>query len=165
MLGGNMKMNKIIIMLIMIFVLMNNHAFGSAQSIPNPEVKTDVSKPLLSLPDKNAKIIGKWTLTLPDSNCSETYIFQLDGTTSVTSDEEHGESMYRISSMPTPKGFFVLTDKVTKTNGGKSCSSRTTPVGDEVTLYLSFDSSGDMFIACKSESFDACIGPFKRISE
>lgn len=164
-LGGKLKMNKKIIILSTLYVFICSFAVGAAPSIPNPEIKTDISKPPLLLPDKNAKIIGKWTWTLPNSNCSETYIFQPDGTGSCTSGEENDESIYRISSLPTPKGFFVLSDKITKTNGGKDCSGSVTPVGDEVTMYLSFHQSGDMFIVCNSESFDTCFGPLKRISE
>jgi hypothetical protein len=158
-------MNTKNISLTILLILINSFAFGSTSSIPTPEVKSDVGKPPLSLPDKESKIIGKWKLTLPNTACTEIYNFRADGTTSVNSGEEYGESVYRISSFPTAKGFYILNDKVTKTNGGKSCSGSTIPIGHEVTMYISFHPSGNMFIICESESFDACMGPLERIKE
>ncbi len=156
--------NKIILSTVLL-VLIHSFAFGSTPSLPTDEITPDNAKPVLSIPDKGAKIIGKWKWTLPDSSCSETYIFKPDGTTSVTSGEERSESVYRIASVPTTKGFFVMTDKITQNNGGKDCTGDTTPIGDEVTMYISFDSSGESLIVCKSESFDTCFGPLKRVKE
>lgn len=112
---------------------------------------------------KDHPIIGRWTITLPDGSCSETYTFRPDGTTLVTSAEEIAESVFEISAKPGATGFYKWTDRVVKDNGKKDCSGEITAVGHTAVNYLQFNRSGDIFIMCADESLDRCIGPFRRV--
>jgi hypothetical protein len=112
---------------------------------------------------KEHPIIGRWTITLPDGTCSETYTFRPDGTTLVTSGEEIAETVFEISAKPTSSGFYKLTDKLVKDNGKKDCSGAVTEIGQTATNYVQFHASGNIFIMCADESLNRCIGPFKRV--
>jgi hypothetical protein len=112
---------------------------------------------------KDHPIIGRWTITLPDGSCSETYTFRPDGTTLVTSAEEIAESVFEISAKPAATGFYKWTDRVVKDNGKKDCSGEVTAVGHTAVNYVQFHRSGDIFIMCADESLDRCIGPFRRV--
>jgi hypothetical protein len=108
-------------------------------------------------------IIGRWSITLPDESCSETYTFRPDGTSLVTSGEEIAESVFEISPKPSPQGFYKWTDRLVKDNGKKDCTGETTEVGQVVTNFVRFHPSGVAFIMCAKESLDSCIGPFMRV--
>jgi hypothetical protein len=112
---------------------------------------------------KDHPIIGRWTISLPDGSCDETYTFRPDGTTLVTSGEEIAESVFEISAQPSSTGFYKWTDKLVKDNGKKDCSGEVTAIGNTVTNYVQFNRSGDVFIMCAKESLDQCIGPFRRV--
>ena len=112
---------------------------------------------------KDHPIIGRWTITLPDGSCTETYTFRADGTTIVTSAGEIAESVFEISAKPGPSGFFKWMDRVTKDNGKKDCSGEITEVGHSAVNYVQFHRSNNMFIMCAKESLDSCIGPFVRV--
>jgi len=109
-------------------------------------------------------IVGTWkiTLTLPGGSCDEVYRIRADGTTLVTSAEEISESEYEISDTPSAKGFYKLTDTITKDNGKKDCLGEITPVGQVATNYILFHPSGQMFLLCSEERLASCIGPFVR---
>ena len=112
---------------------------------------------------KDHPILGRWTISLPDGSCSETYTFRPDGTSLVTSGDEIAESVFEISAKPDASGFYKWTDKLVKDNGKKDCSGKVTPVGNTVTNFVQFHPSGDLFILCADGSLDTCIGPFKRV--
>jgi hypothetical protein len=112
---------------------------------------------------KDHPIIGRWTISLPDGSCDETYTFRADGTTLVTSGDEIAETVYEITAKPSAAGFYKWTDKLVKDNGKKDCSGEITKVGQTTTNFVQFHPSGDVFIMCAQENFDACIGPFKRV--
>jgi len=112
---------------------------------------------------KDHPIVGRWTVTLPDGSCSETYTFRPDGTTLVTSAGEIAESTFEISAKPGASGFYKWTDRVVKDNGKKDCSGEITAVGHTATNFVQFHRSGDIFIMCADESLERCIGPFKRV--
>ena len=112
---------------------------------------------------KDHPIIGRWTISLPDGSCDETYTFRPDGTTLVTSGEEIAESVFEISAKPSATGFYKWTDKLVKDNGKKDCSGEVTATGNTVTNYVQFNRAGDVFIMCARESLDQCIGPFRRV--
>ena len=112
---------------------------------------------------KNHPIIGRWTISLPDGSCDETYTIRPDGTTLVTSGDEIAESIYEISAKPSAAGFYKWTDKLIKDNGKKDCAGEITKVGQTTVNFVQFHPSGDIFIMCAQENFDACIGPFKRV--
>jgi hypothetical protein len=107
-------------------------------------------------------VIGIWKWTLPDSSCSETYIFHPNGHLSATSGEETAESVFEIAAEPDAKGFYRWHDKAVRTNGRNDCSGNPTPVGDTVTIWIHFDRSGDRIVVCTQESLDNCFGPLTR---
>lgn len=111
---------------------------------------------------KDHPIVGRWTITLPDVSCSETYTFRPDGTSLVMSGEEIAESVFEISAKPSTSGFYKWTDRLVKDNGKKDCTGEVTEVGQVVTNFVQFHPSGVAFILCAKESLDTCIGPFMR---
>lgn len=108
-------------------------------------------------------IVGIWRLSLPELGCTETYRFRTDGTTLVTSAAEVTESRYTIPRQPSPGGFYRLIDTITKDNGKKDCSGNVMKVGQRATNFVRFHPSGEMFVLCKNESMEVCIGPFQRV--
>jgi hypothetical protein len=108
-------------------------------------------------------IIGTWRVLVPGTKCSELYSFKTNGTTSVKSAEEVGESVFEISSTPDSNGYYKLTDTVTKNNGKPDCSSESTPVGDTVTVYINFGHSPNAFQLCMNETPNKCVGLFERV--
>jgi hypothetical protein len=111
---------------------------------------------------KDHPVVGRWTYTVPDGSCTETYQFRTDGTTVVTSGEEIAETVFDIAATPGRGGFYKWTDKLVKDNGKKDCAGEVTPVGKVVTNYILFSPAGDQFIICAQESLDACFGPLQR---
>ena len=111
---------------------------------------------------KDHPIVGRWTYTVPDGSCTETYHFRTDGTTVVTSGEEIAESVFEIAAKPGRGGFYKWTDKLVKDNGKKDCAGAVTAVGKVVTNYILFSPTGDQFIICAQESLEACFGPLLR---
>ncbi len=114
-------------------------------------------------PVSSHPILGIWMLTLPDGSCSEIYRFRGDGTTLVTSAEEVSVSEYSIPAEPSAKGFYRLDDKVVKDNGKRDCSGDVSKAGSKGTYFVQFHPSGSLFVMCRAESLDACIGPFRRM--
>jgi hypothetical protein len=110
-------------------------------------------------------ILGTWKFTLADGICAETYHFRKDGTTVVTSGAEVSESVYEISAVPSPKGYYKLVDRITRHNGKKDCTGEMMKVGQEATTFIRFHPSGDLIIFCESESLNSCIGPLNRIPD
>ncbi|WP_229423350.1 hypothetical protein [Massilia frigida] len=109
-------------------------------------------------------ILGIWKLTLPDGSCSETYRFRGDGTTLVISAAEVSESTFDIPAKPSAAGFYKLVDKNVKVNGKPDCSGKVMKTGATGTNFIRFHPSGFLFVMCAAESFDACIGPFRRVA-
>lgn len=112
-------------------------------------------------------LYGKWEWTYTKNNCTEIYDFRADNTSLVTSGEEVGESQFTISEKSDLNGFYYLTDTVTKSNGLTGCDGEPggTPVGDKVTNYIFFSPSKSEMVMCQEPSFNACMGPLRRISQ
>ena len=66
-------------------------------------------------------LLGIWRLTVPGTECAETYRFRADGTTFVTSAAEVSESVYTVSAQPDKQGFYRLQDRIVKDNGKPDC--------------------------------------------
>lgn len=115
-------------------------------------------------PASDHPILGIWKLTLPDGSCSEIYRFRGDGTTLVTSAEEVSQSEFSIPAQPSAKGFYKLEDRLVKDNGKQDCIGQVMKVGVTATHFVYFHPSGSLFLMCMTESLDACIGPFRRMS-
>lgn len=113
----------------------------------------------------NHPLLGTWMLRIPGKNCQEIYQVRGDGTTLVTSAAEVAQSEFTVSEKPSAKGFYKWVDKVVKDNGGKDCSGNISKPGHEVTLYLRFHPSGNLFLLCEKEDLNTCFGPFVRQKE
>ena len=114
-------------------------------------------------PPPDHPILGTWTLTPANQSCTETYFFKSDGSTLVTSAEEVAESAYDIAAEPSDAGFYRYTDKITKDNGKKDCAGNVTPPGETSVNFIAFHRSGEMFVMCREESLEHCLGPFRRV--
>ena len=115
-------------------------------------------------PAASHPILGIWKLTLPDGRCSEVYRFRGDGTTLVTSADEVSESRFDIPAKPSAKGFYKLVDRDVKGTGKEDCAGAVMKPDATVTHFVHFHPSGTLFVMCAAESFDACIGPFRRVA-
>lgn len=113
------------------------------------------------------RLFGKWAWTYSKNSCTEVYDYRPDNTARVTSGEEVAESRFTISDMPDAKGFYRMTDVVTKSNGRTGCDGEAggTPVGHEVTIYILFHSARDEMLVCQEPSLDSCFGPLRRVSQ
>lgn len=112
-------------------------------------------------------LYGKWSWTYAKNNCTEVYDYRPDNTAAISSGEERAESRFSIAEKPDSKGFYRMTDVATKSNGRTGCDGAEggTPVGDEATMYIYFHPTKKEMIMCGEASFDACIGPLRRISQ
>lgn len=139
-------------------------------------MKTPITLLIISLFATNAvsgvsdtpshRLYGTWAWTYAKNNCTERYHYRADNTTVITSGEEEGESRFTIADRPDAKGFYRMTDTVTKSNGRTGCDGEPggTPVGDSVTIYIIFHPTRDEMLICMEPSLDACFGPLRRIS-
>jgi hypothetical protein len=114
-------------------------------------------------PSSDHPILGTWTLTPANQTCTEVYFFKRDGTMLVTSAEEVAESDYEIAPDPSDSGFYRYTDKITQDNGKKDCAGNVTLPGETSLNFIAFHQSGEMFVMCREESLEHCLGPFKRM--
>ena len=112
-------------------------------------------------------LYGKWAWTYAKNNCTEVYDYRPDNTSVVTSGEEIGESRFTISDKPDLNGFYRMTDVVTKSNGRTGCDGEPggTPVGDTATMYIHLQPTKNEMVICQEPSFNACMGPLRRISQ
>lgn len=117
------------------------------------------------LPTIDHPILGAWQFTATQINCNERYEFHPNGTRTYASAEEEGESIYEISPAPLPSGFYKIKDTITNNNGKHDCAGGSTPAGDEVVIFILFNSSKEQFIMCQSESLESCFGPFTRLTK
>lgn len=118
----------------------------------------------LAAPAPSHPILGVWVVTVPDGSCSETYRFRGDGTTHVTSAQEITESTFKVADSPSASGFYKLDEKIVKKNGRKDCLGEVLSNGVKSTHFIHFNPSSTVFIMCFDESFNACIGPFRRVA-
>ncbi len=114
-----------------------------------------------SLPDDHP-LVGTWRIDLPEVQCSELYVLRADGTGTVSSGEERGESEFEAALQPDALGFYKWTDRVTADNGKPDCLGNVTPVGDVAVTWIRMHPSGKQFLMCLDESLRQCIGPFVR---
>lgn len=111
-------------------------------------------------------LYGKWSWIYTKNNCTEVYDYRSDNTAVIISGEEQAESSFTISDKPDLNGFYLMTDVVTKSNGQTGCDGQLggTPVGNTATIYITFSPTKDEMVICQEPSFNACVGPIRRIS-
>lgn len=110
-------------------------------------------------------IVGAWKWTVKSNNCTESYIYDKDGSLSVTSGDEETKQTYTIDPKPEPNGRYKITKKVIEDYGGRDCSdSDEDNTGQSATIYVLFNRTGRMLIECFSPDGNDCIGPMRKIS-
>ena len=109
-------------------------------------------------------LLGKWQWTRAANQCTEVYDFRADGTAQVLSGTEKTGNVYTITPQPDAAGFYLLTMKTVKDQGGKDCSDDTRDsVGQSNTRYVMFEPSKDRHMVCATASPERCIGPLRRV--
>jgi hypothetical protein len=116
-----------------------------------------------SLPPSNHPLIGKWEWTREVNNCTETYDFRPDGTVPVVSGTERTENEFSVSTLSDDQGFYRLTMRIAKHNGGRDCSDSGNPPDDKpFTVYVLFSPDLQQHIVCYERSLTQCFGPLRR---
>lgn len=111
-------------------------------------------------------IVGKWTWTRAENNCTEIYEYREDGTTFVISGEEKSNGKYAITLTPVANGFYKIVDTVVKDYGGKDCADSTEDnTGESAENFIMFSPKLDQFIVCQKPNLDACFGPLHRVKD
>ena len=107
-------------------------------------------------------LVGTWRIDLPQVQCHELYVLRADGTGTVTSGAEQGESEFEAALEPDGQGFYKWTDRVTADNGKPDCMGNVTPVGAVSVTWIRMHPSGKEFLMCLEANMRECIGPFVR---
>jgi hypothetical protein len=129
---------------------------------------------LACLPDGKAQtansaralaLLGSWSWTLFNGQCSETLQYRSDGVLLSTSGDAVTAWRYSADAAPSAQGFYKVTETSTWYNGKKDCYG---DVVDEegllATRYIQLNPAKDRLIVCKSASLAECYGPLKRSS-
>ena len=107
-------------------------------------------------------MVATWRIDLKDLKCFEEYEVRADGTKLSRSGEERNESEHSISVLPSSKGFYKWTDKITKNNGKPDCSGGFTKLGNVAVNYIRLHPSGQRFLLCEAEDMNSCFAEFYR---
>jgi len=108
-------------------------------------------------------LIGVWRIDLPNG-CYEEYEVRNDGRKLSRSGEERNESEFEISLVPSMRGFYKWTDKITNGNGRPDCGGSTTEIGHVAVNYIRLHPSGQRYLLCKAEDMNSCFAEFRRTS-
>jgi hypothetical protein len=114
---------------------------------------------------KSHPLLGEWTWTRKENNCTEIYSYNADGTSKISSGEEVAETRFSISDKPDQNGFYRMDDEVTKDNGRADCDGAAggSSVGEKATVYVIIRPAGDEMVICQQPSFSECFGPLRRV--
>ena len=107
-------------------------------------------------------LLGTWRIELPDVKCFEEYELRSDGTKLSQSGQERNESEFMLSLIPSEKGFYKWTDRITKNNAKPDCSGGTTSLGHVAVNYVRIHPSGTKFVLCEAEDMKSCYAEFTR---
>lgn len=127
---------------------------------------------LACLPDGKAQtanagpahtLVGSWSWTLFNGQCTETLQYRPDGVLLSTSGDAVTAWRYSADAAPSTQGFYKVMETSTRYNGKKDCYG---DVVDEegllATRYIQLNPAKDRLIVCKSATLAQCYGPFKR---
>jgi hypothetical protein len=79
------------------------------------------------------------------------------------SGEEKTEGVYNISNTPESSGRFMLTLETLKDYGGRDCAGKTQSTkGENVVIYIQFNSKKNMMLQCYKDSGWGCFGPLEK---
>jgi hypothetical protein len=135
---------------------------GESRTLAVPSVSTQAQEfsrtPLLA----NHPLLGTWRIELPATKCFEEYELRADGTKLSMSGNERNEAEFMISAIPSVKGFYKWTDKITKNNGEPDCSGSYTQMGHVAVNYVRIHPSGFRFLLCEAEDMNTCYAEFYR---
>ena len=112
--------------------------------------------------DSGHPYIGRWIGQMPELKCFEDHDIRADGTRSVIAGEERAESEFSISALPNSNGYYVLKDKVVKSNGKPDCSGSITKVGSFASVFIKMHSSRDKYLLCFEEKMESCVAEYNR---
>jgi hypothetical protein len=110
----------------------------------------------------NHPLVGTWRVDMPDLKCFEEYEVRADGTKTSVSGEERNEFEFSISHALSPKGYYMWTEKLVKTNGKPDCSGNQGEVGQVAVTFIRLHPSNDKFLLCTGEDFKKCFAEFQR---
>jgi hypothetical protein len=118
------------------------------------------------LKDANHLLLGSWTWTRDENQCTEIYEYRADGTNHIVSGEERTDNRYKLSAAKTEDGFYTLTSTVVKDHGGKDCADADNDdTGATFTVYVTFTPEGDQHLVCFEENLKRCFGPLRRLEK
>ena len=108
-------------------------------------------------------LLGKWTWTRKENNCTEVYDFSADGSLHVVSGEEKTDNIFEVSSEPDQAGFYHLTITTLRDYRGRDCGdSDADHTGQTIDAYVLFDPAKNAYINCRFPNLSACFGPLNR---
>jgi hypothetical protein len=108
-------------------------------------------------------LVGSWSWTLFNGQCSEALQYRADGVLLSTSGEAVTAWRYVVDAAPSAQGFYRVTETSTRYNSKKDCYGDVMDEeGLEVTRYIQLNPARDRLIVCKSASLAECYGPLKR---
>jgi hypothetical protein len=108
-------------------------------------------------------IVGIWTWTLFNGQCTEALQYRADGVLLSTSGDAVTVWRYSVGVAPEAQGFYKLLETSIRYNSKKDCYG---DVVDEeglgVSRFIQLNPAKDRLIVCKSASLAECYGPLKR---
>lgn len=107
-------------------------------------------------------LVGTWRIDMPKLSCFEEYRIQTNGTKLSMSGEERNESEFEMSFVPSAKGFYKWTDKITKNNGKPDCSGSKTDLGHVAVNFVRLHPTGQRMLLCEAEDMNSCYAEFFR---
>lgn len=117
-------------------------------------------------PPRPAPIVGTWTWTRQDNQCTETTTYRVDGTSVTTSGDEQTEDRWKLSDWLPASDSWRLTLTTTRDSGGRDCANRTADdTGSTVNVFVRFASDGQRMVVCYAEADNRCYGPLRRVGD
>lgn len=110
----------------------------------------------------NHALIGTWRIELPKLQCFEEYELRADGIKLSRSAAERNESEFMLSLVPSAKGFYKWTERITSSNGQPDCAGAVTPIDRVAVSYVRLHPSGERFLLCDAEDATTCFAEFTR---
>lgn len=108
-------------------------------------------------------LVGSWSWTLFNGQCSETLQYRPDGVLLSTSGDAVTAWRYSADTAPSAQGFYKVTETSARHNSKKDCYGDVVEEeGLEVTRFIQLNPAKDRLIVCKSASLAECYGPLKR---
>ncbi len=114
-----------------------------------------------SLLDPPPELVGTWSWTLPDGNCTETVTYRADGSRAVISGKEELTGRYSVHRTEDPR-FLRLSVTTLTDNGGEDCGGDSgNDSGKSFVIYVA-PVRGGQLVFCFKPDFDECLGPYRR---